>query len=368
MRILHATEVCRGGVITAMDSLIAGQLSTEAVTAVYRVCSAPWTQPESTKLAAIQYARDGRDIASQVRLAINLAICIWKMSPDVVHLHSSFAGFWGRLICALLRFRRAPAVIYTPHAFAFMTQSKFDWLYALAERLLIRLCDCVICVSKDELEQASVYGLPKSKLHLIYNGVQSQPASAKSLAPNLKVLFVGRFDKQKGFDIFVEALSLLAGRCDFEARAIGASDRERGCESEHRSPHVEYLGWCSMATISEQYKWADVVVVPSRWEGFAMVPLEAMSHGCAVIASNCSSLPEAVSSGVTGLLFATGDSHSLAAAICSRTAAEFREMGVAGRLKQRTLFLFDHVVEQTHNLYARCRLPRNSSLYPQRNN
>ncbi|HGU2189508.1 TPA: glycosyltransferase, partial [Escherichia coli] len=68
---------------------------------------------------------------------------------------------------------------------------------------------------------------------------------------------------------------------------------------------MDYAGWLSADKIRNEYKSADLIIIPSRWEGFAMVPLEAMSYGVPVIASDIGPFKEIIKHGVSGILFHT---------------------------------------------------------------
>jgi len=94
-----------------------------------------------------------------------------------------------------------------------------------------------------------------------------------------------------------------------------------------------------------------VVVVPSRWEGFGLVALEAMRSGCAVLATRVGGLPEVVDEGVTGALFAPDDSDALVHLLVSLTETRLAEMGAAGRRRFEALFHVDRVVNELDAVY-----------------
>jgi glycosyltransferase involved in cell wall biosynthesis len=92
-------------------------------------------------------------------------------------------------------------------------------------------------------------------------------------------------------------------------------------------------------------------VVPSRWEGFGLVALEAMRCGCAVVASRVGGLSEVVDDGVTGLLFEPGDAAGLAALLSTTSASKLAALGVAGRQRFERLFRIDRVDAELDALY-----------------
>ncbi|MCW2573781.1 MAG: glycosyl transferase family 1 [Frankiales bacterium] len=351
MRILHVAEVGRGGVITVMDSLIAAQCQLPQVVEVIRLCAGELTCLPNPKLREIRYPRSGRNLASQWALVVALARALMREAVDVVHLHSTFAGGWGRLLATVFSLvSHKPVVVYTPHGFSFLTPSKLKPLYGRIEQALARRCDAIVCVSEHERQAAIMRGLPLDKLRIIRNGVPAQPECAKLNDEHLRVLFVGRFDHQKGFDLLQRALHLVQRNAPMSVRAVGAPDREESCDIPPRAT-MDCLGWLAPLELEAQYRWADVVVVPSRWEAFAMVPLEAMSFGCAVVATDCCSLPEAIEQGVNGALFAAEDAQALASILSSVPACTFRRMGRAGAARQRREFELAHMSRTTAALY-----------------
>ena len=82
---------------------------------------------------------------------------------------------------------------------------------------------------------------------------------------------------------------------------IGACVNED--RTEEPASNVNILGWLPRHAIDRYYAAADAVVMPSRWEGFGLVAIEAMRNGTAVIVSNRGALPELVEDGKTGHVF-----------------------------------------------------------------
>jgi glycosyltransferase involved in cell wall biosynthesis len=76
---------------------------------------------------------------------------------------------------------------------------------------------------------------------------------------------------------------------------------------------VSFKGWVDSATLAEQYRTAELLLVPSRYEPFGIVALEAIASGCPVVATRTGGLPEAVSN--CGLLVPPGDPTALADAV-----------------------------------------------------
>src|SRR5262249_19129155 len=113
------------------------------------------------------------------------------------------------------------------------------------------------------------------------------------------------------------------------------------------------LGWVPHDALGPIYADADVLVMPSRWEGFSMVALEALGHGVPLVAARACSLPEIVQHNRTGLLFDVDDSDQLASLLCWTPPGRWRELGQAGRKSIEQYFLDTRMLEQTDALYRR---------------
>ena len=98
----------------------------------------------------------------------------------------------------------------------------------------------------------------------------------------------------------------------------------------------------------------DAFAMPSIWEGFGIVLLEAMAAARPIVASRVATIPEVVEDGETGLLVPPGDAAVLADALAwlADSPAEARAMGEAGRQRLRTRFSLQKMVADTEGLYT----------------
>lgn len=227
-------------------------------------------------------------------------------------------------------------------------------LYALIERTLAWKTDLIINVSRYEYNCGIQYGMPQRKMKVIYTGIPDVmlPVSQNIRfdADRINILFVGRFDQQKGLDVLLKIF-----RKNFFSHlhlyVIGAPVISASTDDYHDDENITFLGWIKNDQIGEYYLAADAIIMPSRWEGFSIVALEAMRYGKAVLASDCTSLPEQVQNGVNGYLFSLNDEHQLSAILQNLSSEELAAMGERARKIYCEKFVADRMLDEFSVLY-----------------
>ena len=361
LRVLHVAETAQGGVGSYIEDIVALQVARYGEAAVRAVLprehAAHFKRLPAASLRLFDIAASGRS-ASMLKMAMLALAEIRRFRPDLVHLHSTYAGFVLRPLLALLPGR--PRVVYCAHGWAFDREGsvRSNRILACIERLWSRACDAVVCISQHDTDSALRVGIARSRLVTVCNGIADAPAPPDAAVASavqrwagdgLRVLFVGRLDRQKGVDVLYEALCRPGPRASavVVGAAVVAGDAAAPPEN------VRVTGWLPRDQIAALYAAAQVLVVPSRWEGFGLVALEAMRAGRAVLASRVGGLPEVVDAGVTGALFEPGDAVGLADLLACLPAAELAAMGEAGRARFESLFDVTRVVDELDALYRR---------------
>src|SRR2546425_3062481 len=196
------------------------------------------------------------------------------------------------------------------------------------ERWMANRADRVItCSHYMRGHVADIYGLEESRISVIPNGIDPldlQPVDdlerlrAQFAAPDERlVVLVGRLVYEKGFQLALEALPGLIerlGNVRFLVAGSGTHEQElrRQASSLGLDGHGTFLGWIGDDVLHSLYRIADVCVVPSIYEPFGLVALEAMASGCPCIVADTGGLREVVPDGEVGLRFRARDPEALA--------------------------------------------------------
>jgi glycosyltransferase involved in cell wall biosynthesis len=132
------------------------------------------------------------------------------------------------------------------------------------------------------------------------------------------ILALGRLEYQKGFDILLEAMTIILQKKPWKLVVVGEGSEGYNLKAKAKALEIadSIIWFGAQSNPFPFYKWADIVVVPSRYEGFPNVPLEAMACGCAVICTDCMTGPrELTQNGRVGILVPTDYPGAIASAI-----------------------------------------------------
>ncbi len=363
MRVLHVSQPTDGGVAVVVRSLLedqltrgwgvtlacpSGPLAEDAHALGAHVCG--WQAERAPHAGLVAEIAALRRITAQVR-------------PDVVHLHSSKAGLSGRLAM-----RRRIPTLFQPHGWSFNTVGTPARLAARWERLAATWTDLLVCVSDGELRDGRRRGVDAPTV-VVPNGVDlerfgpSDRSAARSLLevdPAAPVaLCIGRLSPEKGQDLLLRAWPAVLDRIP-DARLLLVGDGPRKLEWHDTVPGADHgsISWIPSTDTPEHYiAAADVLVLPSRTEGMALVPLEAMAGGRSVVAFDVGGTRHSMGESGCGALIHAGDVPALAAAVAARLANRSLAdaEGVAGRRRVERFFdvrtsaaTVAHVTERLH--------------------
>lgn len=178
----------------------------------------------------------------------------------------------------------------------------------------------------------------------------------------LRVLYVGRFEPRKGFDIAAAVAQKLCRDGNIEVRFVGdtlGKDWERRLRIDGTTldagENTRFLGVVERDALDDAYADADVVLTPSRFESFGLVAIEAMAAGRPVLVVDAGGLGEVVRDGIDGLKFADGDgvADRIAEAVraLERDRPRLRRLGEAARRSFEERYTVEKMVEGVERFY-----------------
>ncbi len=243
------------------------------------------------------------------------------------------------------------------------------------EKAVLETADRIVATSPQEKEHMRTMVSTKGNIDIIpcgtdvrrYGSIARHEARAKlGIDPDAKVvLYVGRFDYRKGIETLVRAVNLSQLRSNIHLIIGGGSrpGQSDGIERDRIEGIINQLGMRDFTTfpgrLGDQdlpyyYAAADVCVVPSHYEPFGLVAIEAMASGTPVVASDVGGLQFTVVSKETGLLCPPQDEVSFAGAIDSILCnSEWRTLlGHNARKRVEKMFSWDGVAAQLGELYS----------------
>jgi glycogen(starch) synthase len=235
------------------------------------------------------------------------------------------------------------------------------WMAGRAERV-------ITCSHYMRGHVADVYDIDEKRITVIPNGIDPadlQPVGdldelrARYAAPDERlVLLVGRLVYEKGFQIALDALPHVirrAGRVRFLVAGSGTHETELRKQAVRLRlmRHGRFEGWIGDDVLHSLYRIADLCVVPSIYEPFGLVALEAMASGCACIVADTGGLREVVPNSDVGLRFRSRDPRALAVMMQRvLTDDELRDRLVAEASAHVLRFDWGDIAEQTAQVYS----------------
>ncbi|WP_329339059.1 glycosyltransferase [Streptomyces sp. NBC_00663] len=290
-RVLHVTQPVDGGVARVVTDLVRAQLT--AGTRVTVACpGGPFADGLRALGAEVRHwsatRSPGPSLPGEVR---RLARVIEEVRPELVHAHSAKAGLAGRLAVR----GRIPTV-FQPHAWSFEAVGGTTAALALKwERWGARWASRVVCVSEAERTTGVRAGIA-GRFGVVPNGIDParfHPAAVgtvrASLLPDVDpaaplVVCVGRLCRQKGQDVLLRAWEAVLEQVPRARLALVGDGPDRDELRSLAPESVLFAG--DVPDTARWYQAADLVVLPSRWEGMALAPLEAMACGRTVVLSD----------------------------------------------------------------------------------
>ncbi|MBP2395572.1 MULTISPECIES: glycosyltransferase [Paenarthrobacter] len=338
-KILHVTECHYGGVSRAIRKLV--DLTSEHQH--YLLVDGQDQDFSAGVLEARRFQSSGT-----IGRTLEVRKAVAEFRPDYVHLHSSWAGAYGRLT------RLRAKIIYQPHCYKFddvTLEPAKKWLFRFAEKMLSFRSHATVVLSPHErtltmqlnsnAECVYVPNAPSCDLLESLDGRDEVTNRVK------RVVMVGRICKQKDPSFFGEIARLAASSStlsDWEFRWIG--DGEPDLRQSLASQGVQIAGWKESDELIAELDAGDYYVHTAAYEGFPISILDAAARGLPIVAREIDALAE------SGAYQVTTPEDVVAALEKSHLDPEFRAM-----LVEKSVHLLDAMNESSqekawHGLYS----------------
>ena len=304
--VVNICETAKGGIATYLRLLHA---TTSGVARHHFILPEAQRAELAPAMEATTFTDPGRGLGRLWRLFRTTLNTVRTRQPTILFFHSTFT----LPVMLALRLLRVPgSYVYCPHGWAALRYPADSWkrrIVAQAEGFMCGYSDAVVNISSFDQSYARAAGYG-GDLRLIENAVPEnegvpQKAPFSRDEPDIHILFIGRFDRQKGLDILLESFrQVRLHRADLQLHIVGASvlgDGQHSAQGE-AAKGITFHGWLSPAGVQGFCEGADILVVPSRWEGFGLVVPEALRAGTPVLVSDRGALPNLVIPGQTGFV------------------------------------------------------------------
>lgn len=303
---------------------------------------------------------------------VRLPLILRRHAFDLFHSPNYMMPFWGLPKRGGGRCRKVvnihdviPLVVenYAPQS----RTSRFRKIFQFCLQQSVRSSDCVITGSqasqRDMVRALTLSNRQASKIRVIYDGAGERmgksphaPIQTDEKSPRT-LLYVGRMDPYKNVPGLVEAFAKAKRQCAFPLRLMvcGPTD-PRYPEAEQLAERlgvmddVNFTGFVTDAELVAAYSTADLLVHPSRYEGFGLQIIEAMKSGLPVCCTDGGSQPEIA--GTAAVVVPAQDVDAMAAAIVKilQNPEQQQRMRLAG-FEQAQRFTWEQCAEQTASLY-----------------
>ncbi len=198
----------------------------------------------------------------------------------------------------------------------------------------------LLVISRQLYDWCRAMGVPEGKLVYAPNApsyeldeeivARIRGARGTRRGPSLRVAFIGRLDRQKGLDRLEALVNLtLDSVPEIQWRVVGGvvlDDEDSEAAAERLRPHIHPVAR-TPEELTEHLAWADLLVMPSYFEGVPLMLLEAMRLGVVPIATRVGAIHEIIEDGQTGFLVRDGALHSVVGEMSRRIAQLHRERG-----------------------------------------
>lgn len=286
---------------------------------------------------------------------------------DIIHAHDFVSGYAGLTLKQILKI---PFVVTLHDTILGRTKSlgnqltPFNELFSNTQIGLVNNSNLTICVSsslKDEIK--SLYKVEHNNIKVVHNGITPLDIKKENyyLNKQIKILFLGRFAPEKGIVDLIDAvyqlrnegidiLLNLVGRINNYAHELG-----KKIDTLNLNDCILFKGFLSGTELTNEIINSDLCVIPSWYEPFGIVAIEACSLGLPVIATDVGGLGETIKNEVTGIKIPSKHPESIIKA-CKRLIQDDNlriKLGTSARKYVNKNYTWNHIAKKTLVLYEK---------------
>lgn len=279
---------------------------------------------------------------------------------DVLHAHAY--GYFPTFAAAMSKILERSALVITPHSDPGRPTPEKRAFDRLVPLVTLRRANRVIALTPREARYLESLGVAPEQIVVIPNGVDMNefapvPAASRD-GDDIRILFAGRcYPEQKGLHVLLDAMALLRDDSRIRLHVVGEDGGGHAVvRSMARSHGIEdritLIGRVDRPRLIEEFRAADIFVLPSLFDSLPIAILEAMASGLPVVATRVGGVPDIVEDERTGLLVEPGDAEALAEALrrLAGDASARKEMGQRG-LERARQFSWEEILPRIQRVY-----------------
>ena len=300
---------------------------------------------------------------------------LYSIETDIFHVFSYLPTFMTNTACLISKHRRIPLII-TPVYYPSRTQLYTNVVGKLVKVLyddligpkLLRKADCVIALTEAEARYYRERGI--NNICVVPAGVDLREHACEDkgleaferkydLGESRILLFVGRLEERKGIHYLIKSMSIiLRENPNVKLLVVG---KDRGCRGplENLSrrlgieKNVVFTGPINSTQLLCAYELSDIVVIPSLYEAFGLVVVEAWAHKKPVVVSETIGLAETISAEKAGIVVNLSDPEALAEAVVKLLSDKklSKSMGTRGYQVVKKEFTWEKIVDRLEEVY-----------------